>query len=92
MVISNIFWVYQTIDNAVGQSYYKVSCDEYYKDMIEFEKIVETYKTKKETIDFLDTYHVKYDSIQKGTNFIITLNSFSITFDKNGNQISEQNN
>ena len=86
LVISNIFWFYQTIDNAVGKGYYKVSCDEYYNDMIEFKKILQTQKTKNEIVDFLERYHVKYDSIQKGTDFIITLNSFSITFDKKGNQ------
>lgn len=88
-VISNTFWIYQTIDNAVGHSYYKVSCDEYYNDMVEFKKILGTLKTKKETIGFLENYNVKYDSIQKGTDFIITLNSFSVTFDNNGNQTIE---
>ena len=86
LVISNVFWAYITVNNAVGQSYYKVTCDEYYHDMIEFKKILETQKTKNEIIDFLIDYEVKFDTVQKGNDFTITMNSFSIKFDNKGNK------
>jgi hypothetical protein len=92
LVISNIFWIYQTIDNAVGQNYYQVSCDEYHKDMIEFKKILETKSTKEEAIGFLKRYNVEYDNFQKGTEYIVTLNSFALIFDANGKlKYSEEN-
>jgi hypothetical protein len=77
--ISNAFWIYQTVDNAVGHSYYKVSCDEYYQDMLKFKQILETRSTKTEAIN-----KVEYDSFQKGTEFIISFNSFALTFDEKG--------
>lgn len=92
LVISNIFWIYTTIENAVGQNDYKISCDEYYNDMIEFKKIIEAHKTKKDLQGFLKSNDVEFDSIQKGTDFIISLNSFSILFDQRGNQKSVQQN
>jgi len=84
LVVSNIFWIYQTIDNSVGYTYYKVSCDEYYQDMLEFKQILETKSTKKEAIDFLELNKVEYDSFQKETEFIITFNSFALIFDEKG--------
>ena len=84
LFISNAFWIYQTIDNAVGHSYYKVSCDEYYQDMLKFKQILETKSTKTEAIDFLELNKVEYDSFQKGTEFIISFNSFALTFDEKG--------
>lgn len=78
LVISNIFWIYQIIDNAIGQNYYQVSCDEYHNDMVEFKEILETKLTKEEAIEFLKMNNVEYDSFQKGTEYIITLNSFAL--------------
>lgn len=90
MVVSNIFWIYQSIDNAVGHSYYKVSCDEYYQDMLKFKQFIETKSTKEEAIDFLELNKVEYDSFQKGTEFIITFSSFDLTYDKNGKLIPSE--
>ena len=86
LVISNLFWLYKTVDISVGHNYYEESCDGYYKDMTQFKKILDNYQTKRELIDFLESNHVRFDSIQKGSDFIVTFNSFSITFDKNGKQ------
>ena len=84
LVISNIFWIYQTIDNAIGQNYYKVSCEEYYQDMLKLKKILKTKNTKKEATDFLEKSKIEYESFQKGSEFIISFDSFSLTYDKNG--------
>ncbi|MBQ0768055.1 MAG: hypothetical protein KBT58_02115, partial [Bizionia sp.] len=53
LFLTNIFWLYKTIDTAVGHNYYKVSCNEYYTDMLKFRQIIETKLTKKEAIAFL---------------------------------------
>ena len=90
LVISNVFWIYQTIDNAFGHSYYKVSCDEYYQDMLKFKQILETKSTKKEAIDFLETNKVEYESFQKGAEFIITFDSFALEYDDNGKLITTE--
>nr|WP_319571723.1 hypothetical protein [uncultured Draconibacterium sp.] len=84
LVISNIFWFYKTIDNAVGQSYYMDSCDEYYQDMHKFKQILETKSTKREAINFLKTNNIEYESFQKGTKFIISFDSFALEYDTDG--------
>ena len=86
LVFSNVYWLYHTFDVAVGHSYFKSSCDGYYKDVNEFKKIIASQKTKRDLLVFFDSNSVKYDSFQKGSDFIINLNSISIEFDKNGNQ------
>ena len=87
LLISNVFWIYHTIDNAVGQSYYKVGCDEYYHDALKFKQILEKKSSKREAIDFLKTNKVEYDSFQKGTQFIITFDSFALEYDTTGKLI-----
>jgi wyosine [tRNA(Phe)-imidazoG37] synthetase (radical SAM superfamily) len=80
LIFSNLFWIYFSIDNAVGHHYYKVSCDEYKNDLNEFMKTIESFNSKKETIDFLEENSIQFDSIQKGNEFIIIFNSFEIVF------------
>lgn len=91
LVLSNLFWIYQTIDNAVGQNYYKVSCDEYYQDMLRFKQVLETKSTKREAINFLESNNVEYESFHKGIEFIITFDSFELKYDTNGKLISNTN-
>src|SRR5688572_28822965 len=91
LIISNFFWAYQIIDNAVSKGYYEVSCNEYYGDMMELKRILDTKTTKSEALNFLEQYNVEFDSFQKGEEFIITLNSFGMTFNSDGTLIlSEQ--
>ena len=92
LVISNIFWIYQTIDTAVGHNYYKVSCDGYYQDMLKFKQILETKSTKEEALSFLKTNNVEFDSLQKGTEFFISFNSFALEYDENGKLITTDKN
>lgn len=84
LILSNLFWIYQAIDNAVSMSYYRDSCEDYQSDMVELKRILDTKKTKEAAINFLEQYKVTYDSLSKGEEFIIHLNSFYMTFDKNG--------
>ena len=89
LVVSNIFWIYNTFDNAVGHSYYKVSCDEYYQDMLKLKQVLETKSTKGEAINFLETNDIEYESFQKGTEFIISFDSFALEYDTDGKLISD---
>ena len=92
LFISNSFWIYQTIDNAVGQNYYKVSCDEYYEDMLKFKQVIETKSTRKNAMDFLEKNKIEYDRFQKGTKTIISFGSFSLAYNENGELITEKEN
>ena len=84
LLLSNLFWAYQVLDNAVGMTYYKDSCGNYQSDMQELKEILET-KTSKETVlAFLEHHHVQFDSFHKADDFIIQLNSFELIYDKNG--------
>lgn len=69
-----------------------MTCNEYYKDMLEFKKILETKTTKEEAIKYLKNNSVKYDSIQKGTEYIISFNSFVMTFGEDGKLKSSEEN
>ena len=91
LVLSNTFWIYQAIDNAVGHSYYKVSCDEYYQDMLRFKQILDAKTTKMEAINFLKKNKVEFASFQKGAEFIITFDSFALEYDTDGRLISSTN-
>ena len=84
LITSNVYWMYITIDNAVGHGYYKESCESYYQDMLNFKQIVEVNRNKKEVIEFLEINNVNYDSFKKGPDFIITFNSFELKFNKKG--------
>lgn len=86
LIITNSYWFYLTIDNAVGHHYYQISCDEYSKDISEFRKIFISEKLNKdETLEFLNSNNIKFEIINKGNNSIILFNSFSLVFDKKGN-------
>jgi hypothetical protein len=85
--ISNLFWGYHMIDVAIGHNYYSVSCEEYQVDRLEFKKVLDSKKTKAEALDFLKSYHIKYDSIEKGSEFIITLSSFDMVYNQQGDLI-----
>jgi len=88
LIVTNVFWIYQVLDNAVGNDYYKVSCNEYHGDMLGLKKVLDSKKTKIETLDFLNEHAIEYDSFQKGNEFIISLNSFDLTFNAQGNLVA----
>ena len=89
LITTNLYWIYSTIDNAVGHTYYRESCEGYYQDMINFKQIVELNKNKKDVIEFLEQNNVKYDSFTKGSDYIIKFNSFDLIFNEKGNLIQE---
>lgn len=89
LLLTNLFWMYQTIDNAVDKGYYDVSCNEYEKDMLLYKKIVESKKNKSELFQFLKNNDIDVVGFHKGEGYIISFNSFYVEFDKKGNKINE---
>ncbi len=84
LLLTNIFWIYQVVDNAIGMTYYKDSCEDFQSDMIQLKSILEKKTTKESAINFLEQNGVDYNSFPKGNEFIIQLNSFDMIFNENG--------
>lgn len=84
LVATNLFWVYEILDNAVDKSYYKVVCNENHEDMLKLKSVLDTKKNKQLTIKFLNEHKIKYESFQKGENFVIQLSSFELIFNSKG--------
>lgn len=84
LVLTNLFWVYQVVDNAIGMTYYKDSCGRFQQDTDKLIQILESKTTKETAIDFLEQHNILYESFPKGNEFIIQLNSFSIIFNNDG--------
>ena len=88
-VLTNLFWFYQVLDSAIGRSYYEVTCEELRKDSNNLKKLTTEIKTKKEILNFVKSYNLKIDTLQKGELFYINFGSFDIGFDQNGNRFQE---
>lgn len=76
LIISNLFWAYETLDNAVGRDYYKVSCEEYLNDRNNFKTIVDSIETKNKLIAFLTKNNIRFEGFDKEDNYVIDFNSF----------------
>ena len=89
LISSNLFWVYETLDNAVSHSYFESSCEKYDLDRNNFMEIIMSLDKKDDVIDFLTLYKVEFDSFEKGGNLIISLNSFQLEYNSDGRLIDE---
>ena len=56
--------------------------------MLKLKQILTSKRTQNEAIEFLDNYKIDYEKFQKGDEFIISLNSFALTYNGNGVLIS----
>ncbi len=84
LFLTNLFWIYQTIDSAVGRGYYEVTCIEYEKDKTILKKLIDSKETKTELLKFLKDNDISFEGFQKGTDYVISFNSFSVLFDSKG--------
>ena len=84
LIGTNIFWHYQTIDNAVGHNYYTLSCEEYKKDTDQFVKILGLNQSENDMISFLEKTDIKYNGFEKGEDYVVQFNSFDFIFWKDG--------
>ena len=89
LLFTNLFWFYQTLDSAVGRRYYEVSCSEYEKDKAVFKKLIDSKDTKTELLQFLKDNNISFEGFQKGTDYVVNFNSFSVLFDSKGNLKNE---
>ncbi|CAM1349453.1 hypothetical protein [Tenacibaculum crassostreae] len=90
LVFSNLFWVYQIIDSAVGRSYYETSCNEYERDRAILIKIAQSKEAKDDLLEFLNKNDLPHGYFPKGNNYVVSFSSFSLIFDNKGKLIDEQ--
>lgn len=81
---SNLFWVYEILDNAVDKNYYKVVCNENYEDMLKLKSVLDNKKKKELTLNFLNENKIGYESFHKGEEFVVQLSSFELIFNSEG--------
>ena len=85
LLSSNAFWVYTSIDHAYSVTYSEDSCEKYRKDKEILLNTVKEFNSKEKTLEFLSKNDVTFDSFQKGKDeYIISLNSFGLTFNEEG--------
>ncbi len=80
LILTNIYWIYTTLNTGVGHSYYKVSCEEYKKDVVELKKIVEAITNKEDAVEILNDHKITFDTLYKGEEFIIRFESFALSY------------
>ena len=82
LVVTNIFWLYNSFDNAVSKTYLE---DEYVRtksDVNTFQLLLENLE-KKELLIKLEKLNIEKDTFTKGNNLIIPFNSFSVITSEN---------
>jgi hypothetical protein len=88
LIVTNLLWLYNTIDNAVGHHYYSIGCEEYRQDAEVCHHLLASSASKDEVIRLLDSGEIHYETFDKGTEFIISLHSFDLVFDKDGRLVT----
>ncbi len=89
LISSNLFWMYQILDNSISHSYYQESCEKYDLDRNNLLEIISRLETKDAVINFLSNYNIEFDSFKKSDHFIISLNSFQLEYNRNGKLIDK---
>lgn len=84
LLLSNIFWFYKRMEAGLGHDYYKVSHEEYHKDLIQLKKIITPIQNKEEAITFLKLHKIEFDTLSKGTDFNVLFKSFTLSFGADG--------
>lgn len=87
LILSNVYWLYQTVDNAVGHSYYQVNCEEWKDDLKELKKVLPIELNKNDMVNFLAHKDIAYNGFAKGEEFVIQLHSFDFVYNQNGQLI-----
>ncbi len=54
LVVSNLFWIYQVIDNAVGHKYYQVNYKEYKENSDILKATLISFDNKNDLTSFLE--------------------------------------
>ncbi|OHX63962.1 hypothetical protein [Flammeovirga pacifica] len=89
LIVSNIFWIYQVIDTAVGHGYYQVSCEEYKVDSDILNSTLNGFEKIDDLIAFLKKHEIEYNTIYKvdNENYIL-IGSIEIQFLDNGEVVN----
>ena len=79
LLLSNAFWMYQLLDNAVGYTYLRESYDDLEQDVHMARQLIETeYENFDQLVAALDSS--TYEVIKKGDEFFLVFESFAIQF------------
>ena len=90
LIVSNLFWVYQVIDTAVGHGYYQVSCEDYKENSDILEAILISFVNKNDLTTFLKELEIEFETINKSDNEnYIIIGSLGIQFRDNGEIVTE---
>ncbi|MCB9034426.1 MAG: hypothetical protein H6553_11350 [Chitinophagales bacterium] len=87
LFLTNLFWIHNKMDTAVGHSYYKDSCEAYKNDLTELQKLLSEGLNKTEMLNYLDSNKIVYNAFEKGNEYIIQFTSFDLVYDNTGNLI-----
>ena len=90
LIISNLFWVYQVLDLSVTSHYQQDSCSRYDADRRQLVELLVHRQSKQELLKFLSHYKLSYEIDQKDDRSIISLESFSLEYELDG-QLVEKN-
>jgi hypothetical protein len=81
---TNLYWLYTTIDNAVGHNYYQVSCEAWQKDNKELKKLLPLDVYYSEMLGLLENKDLDFYEFEKGDNKIIQFSSIDLIYGKTG--------
>ncbi len=80
LVTTNGFWLYQIVDNAVENSYYKGDCEKYQTDSKYLKKVLQNFKNKEDLLYFLSKHSIPAITFRKGEETIVQLQSSHLEF------------
>lgn len=92
LVGTNVFWMYQATDTAIGIHYRKVSCEEYRKDANQLFEALKLIESKEEMMNWLRNNKIEYNGFDKGTQYVMQFNSFDFVFSENGELLETNQN
>ena len=90
LIVSNLFWIYQVIDTAVGHGYYQVSCEEFKENSDILNATLNGFENIDELTAFLEKHEIEFETINIADNEIyIIIGSLGIQFLDNGEIVTE---
>lgn len=91
LIVSNLYWIYQVFDTAVGLGYYQVSCEEFKENSDILNATLNGFENIDELTAFLEKYEIEFKTINKADNEnYIIVGSLGIQFLDNGEIVTEK--
>ena len=80
LIATNVYWLYNTLDNVVGHSYYKDSCEPMFEDYELLIPLISQNVNRTEIRKYLESMKVPFDPFKKDGVEILVLNATEIIF------------